>query len=437
MSYIKTGFAEKIKLVLIAVILLNIVHAVIHINSYTRNIEAYRHHIIDMGMNSLKSLEGGRRAFMISRLNDSERFKNFVEELSRQNSVLNMVIFDEDGNTLVNPFPMYTPLYMGHIEGFRTLEKDDTITIYTSLHAFNDTNGRNMPNMNDHNMGGGRQRMRGSSPPPEPDDFQNVTVALVMDFTTVTLAKRQMYIGLAQIGIILIFLITAYVLVIRFIKMHLMQIEKLKKAEQEAEMGKMSYILAHEIKNPLSAVSGLISYAAKKEQSTDIKEILAHSTDEINRLNNIVNDFLSFGKELKADLTDVSLAEIIDKTLSLLSSDFAEKSITPVVTGTDAVITADSDKMLQVMFNLLLNALHAVPEGGKVFIDYNERSIIVENDIAGEEPDKAKLFLPFYTTKIKGSGHGLAVVKRICDLHGFKAEVTSTDPFIIEIKFGR
>ncbi|MCD8567687.1 MAG: hypothetical protein LRY50_04845 [Geovibrio sp.] len=109
----KNGFAEKLKLVLIAVILLNLIHAVIHIKSYTRNIETYKHHIIDMGMNSLKSLEGGRRAFMVSRYAGMDRLIRFVEELSTQNSVLNMVIFDEDGKIIVNPSPAYTPLYIG------------------------------------------------------------------------------------------------------------------------------------------------------------------------------------------------------------------------------------------------------------------------------------------------------------------------------------
>jgi two-component system sensor histidine kinase HydH len=432
MRYSQIGFAEKIKLVLIAVIFLNIILAFIHIKSYTRNIDAYKHHIVDMGINALKSLEGGRRAFMISRLNDSERFKNFVEELSRQNSVLNMVIFDDEGNILVNPFPAYSPLYMGKIEGFRTLEKNDTITIYTSLQAFNSMNGR--MSMNEANAQ--RHRMRGMMHS-DPDEFHNFTVALVMDSSTVSLAKKQMYIGLIQIGLILIFLVTAYVLVLRFVNMHLIQIEKLKKAEQEAEMGKMSYILAHEIKNPLSAVSGLISYATKKEQNSDIKEILEHSTNEINRLNNIVNDFLSFGKELKADLTDVSLKELIEKTLNLLSADFAERSITPVVEGTDAVIKADSDKMLQVLFNLIINALHASPHNGKVYIDYSSKGIRIENHILGEAPDQQKLFHPFYTTKVKGSGHGLAVVKRICDLHDFQVSVININPFIIEITFGR
>ncbi|MGE4498270.1 MAG: ATP-binding protein [Deferribacterales bacterium] len=425
----KNGFAEKLKLVLIAVILLNLIHAVIHIKSYTRNIDAYRHHIIDMGMNSLKSLEGGRRAFMVSRMAGSDRLMRFVEELSTQNSVLNMVIFDEDGKIMVNPSPAYTPLYMGEISGYSIVESGKTITIYTSLKTFS-SNGRS-------HMMGRQPGQRFMEEHTNPENLQDITVALVMDASAVELARRQMYTGLAQIGIILIFLIFAYVLVIRFIRLHLIQIEKLKKAEQEAEMGKMSHILAHEIRNPLSSISGLISFAAKKEQSPDIKDILSHTTDEINRLNTIVNDFLTFGKELKADMQNISVGAMVDKSMNLLSADFRSKSVTPVIKGEDSLIKADSDKMLQVLFNLLLNALQASPENGTVEISYSEKGITVKNEVAGEEPEKGKLFEPFYTTKAKGSGLGLAVVKRICALHGFQTEVKNTNPFIIEIKFGR
>lgn len=423
----KNGFAEKLKLVLIAVILLNLIHAVIHIKSYTRNIEIYRHHIVDMGMNSLKSLEGGRRAFMVNRFAGSDRLKRFVEELSTQNSVLNMVVFDENGKILVNPSPEHTPAYMGEVNGYSTVEGKETITIYTSLKTFNNHN---------HMMGrqSGQRQFNEMIPP---ENLQDITVALVMDSSAVALAKRQMYTGLVQIGVILIFLIIAYILVIRFIRLHLLQIEKLKKAEQEAEMGKMSHILAHEIRNPLSSISGLISFAAKKEQSPDIKDILSHTTDEINRLNTIVNDFLTFGKELKADLQRISIGALVDKTANLLSADFKSKSITPVITGDDVLINADADKMLQVLFNLLLNALQASPEHGRVEISYSEKGITVKNDVAGEVPEKNKLFKPFYTTKSKGSGLGLAVVKRICALHGFQAEIKNINPFIIEIKFGR
>ncbi|QAR33604.1 hypothetical protein EP073_09385 [Geovibrio thiophilus] len=426
----KNGFAEKLKLVLIAVILLNLIHAVIHIQSYTRNIETYKHHIIDMGINSLKSLEGGRRAFMGSRFAGTDRLKRFVEELSRQNSVLNMVIFDENGNIEVNPSPEYTPPYMGEISGYSIVEGRDTITIYTSLKTFSSQNHEHMQNRP-------QQGQRLMQELTNPDNFQDITVALVMDSSAVALAKRQMYTGLAQIGIILVFLIIAYVLVIRFIKLHLIQIERLKKVEQEAEMGKMSHILAHEIRNPLSSISGLISFAAKKEQSPDIKDILSHTTDEINRLNTIVNDFLTFGKELKADMQNISVGALVDKTVNLLSADFRSKSVRPVIEGEDALIKVDADKMLQVLFNLLLNALQASPEHGTVEIRYSEKGISVKNDVAGEAPEKSRLFEPFYTTKAKGSGLGLAVVKRICALHGFQAEVTNTNPFIIELKFGR
>ncbi|MCD8493742.1 MAG: hypothetical protein LRY51_18660 [Geovibrio sp.] len=82
----------------------------------------------------------------------------------------------------------------------------------------------------------------------------------------------------------------------------------------------------------------------KKEQSPDIKDILAHTTDEINRLNTIVNDFLTFGKELKADMQNISVGALADKTINLLSADFKSKSVRIAINGEDALIKADADK---------------------------------------------------------------------------------------------
>ena len=415
MDYKKTNFAEKLKIVLIAVILLNVLHS----------IYVYKHHIIDMGTNALKSFEGGRRVFMMPRSGGTERLKRFVEELSTQNLVLNMVVFDEDGEIIANPIPEHTPPFMGEVQGYYNYADKNTITIYTTFKTFS-SNGRGHMQ--------GRQMMQRHIPD---DAQQDITVALVMDASTITLAKKQMYVGLFQIGIIMIFLIIAYVLVIRFIKLHLLQIERLKKAEREAEMGEMSHILAHEIRNPLSSISGLIKFASKKAQHSDIQEILSHTTDEINRLNTIVNDFLTFGKEMQIEESDMSVQLLVEKGLSLLDADFKNRNIHVIANGKDAVIRTDKDKMLQVFFNLLLNALQASPENGTVSIEYSAKGITIKNDICCEIPEKNRLFEPFYTTKTKGSGLGLAVVKRICELLGFQINITSLNPFIVEIKFGR
>ncbi len=214
--------------------------------------------------------------------------------------------------------------------------------------------------------------------------------------------------------------------------------KKLKNAETEAATGRLSNILAHEIKNPLSSISGLISYAEKKETSETTKEILEKTQDEVNRLSTIVNDFLAYGRYIEMQVTDTDIQSIIQKTCTLLTHDADKKGITIDINDANFNCSLDNNKMLQVFVNLLLNAFDASPENDIVTININDATKVVtiaNNTTQALDVDVEKLFEPFYTTKTKGSGLGLAITKKIVEAHEFSMSVDTLSPFTVSINF--
>ncbi|WP_022850278.1 ATP-binding protein [Limisalsivibrio acetivorans] len=411
------NYAGRLRIILIAVILLNLVHAVIHIGSYRKSITYHERTLVTIGVNTLRSFEGGRRAFMGNRFAGTERLTRFAQTIAANGAILNMVLYTPDGEVLINPYPERTPELRTDIKDINSFNTDQGMVMYSNFNIMHPRRG----------MMHGR---------PSQENMKEVIAALVIDDTPLRDAKKQMYTGLVQILLIMALLVAAYLFAIRFIKLNTKQTERLKSAEQEAEMGRMSQVLAHEIKNPLSTISGLVDYAKGKVGDESISDVLSRSSSEIKRLNTIVNDFLTYGRELYINKKETDMLSLAEKSAVLLEMDASNRDVFIDVKGVNTKINADPDRMLQVLFNLLHNAVHASPEGSVVNLEIYEQKLCITNETDGSEIDKNKLFEPFYTTKTRGSGLGLAVVKRICSLHGFGVKVTHISPFRVEIDFG-
>ncbi len=205
--------------------------------------------------------------------------------------------------------------------------------------------------------------------------------------------------------------------------------------------------IAHEIRNPLTALKTFVEYFPKKKNDPAfIAKFESIASTEINRIESILNDLLSFAKPSALSLTDTDIKKTVEHALNLTVNQLSKNRVEVKTDFANElpIIKADTNKLLQVFINLILNANDAMPDGGTLnitIISNNDKIIITLTDTGhGIEPkDLAKIFDPFFSTKEKGTGLGLAIVKGIIEDHGGKITVKSVKDhgttFILKIPF--
>ena len=222
--------------------------------------------------------------------------------------------------------------------------------------------------------------------------------------------------------------------------------ERVKERDRLAAIGEMSAGLAHEIRNPLGAIKGaaqlLIGPDDTPIEPREAGEFLRIIVEEVDRLNNVVTQFLDYARVEKSEPAHhdpLDLNDVVHKTVQLLEA-HEDASNIDIHTRLDDLLPSvlgDPEQLRQVFLNLGLNALHAMKDGGKLEIitTRRRRSILgygVFSEVrfrdtgVGIARDKMKkLFIPFFTTKSRGTGLGLAISQRIVSMHGGTIEVRS------------
>ena len=205
--------------------------------------------------------------------------------------------------------------------------------------------------------------------------------------------------------------------------------KKLKDAERLANIGATAGMVGHDIRNPLQAITSDV-YLAKTELAStpesQEKSNAIESLDEIQKnidyVNKIVADLQDYARQLKPVSKETDLPKVVDE---MLKKNVIPKNIKVQVKVQKEVsaIVADPDILKRILGNLVINAVQAMPEGGKLSINAFRKandSIITVADTGVGIPDeiKDKLFIPLFTTKSKGQGFGLAVVKRMTESLG-------------------
>ena len=196
-----------------------------------------------------------------------------------------------------------------------------------------------------------------------------------------------------------------------------------------SSLGEISAGIAHELRNPMAVIAGYTQLLSKKADPS-LKPTVDAITTEINVMNRIISDFLSFAKPAELAISDVDLKKITENCIVTLASGRNDIRIhldieqLPVIKGDEVLLR-------QAFTNLIQNAVEAMPAGGDLTIKYatsNLLEVMVSDTGPGIAEDMAdKIFLPFFTTKDRGTGLGLSLVQKIIVSHGGSISVDSSE----------
>lgn len=215
--------------------------------------------------------------------------------------------------------------------------------------------------------------------------------------------------------------------------------EQLLRAEKLTSLGQLAASIAHEINNPLAGVLVYTQLLSKKVTRDAFKKeealgYLSKMESEVGRCSRIIRNLLDFARQTEPMLRLVDVNQVIEQVLAMVGHQAQLQNVEVVKEFSPSLpkVTADFDQLQQIFTNLTLNAIQAMPEGGRLTL----RSSAVDGEVRVDVQDTGcgiakenmgKLFTPFFTTKVKGKGVGLglAVVHGIIERHKGKIKVQS------------
>lgn len=207
--------------------------------------------------------------------------------------------------------------------------------------------------------------------------------------------------------------------------------QKLADAQRLASLGEMVAGISHEIRNPLGIISSTAELLKQKLGHAGPEVELADVVvEEADRLNDIVTDFLNFARPQAPNFMPCRIDEVIEKNLTFLAPEINRIGcrIHKRFSTDIPEIEADPALLYQAFLNILMNAMQAMPEGGDLYIEVSAHKHTLTTLFTDEGsgiPDEAlnRIWEPFFTSKDKGSGLGLPIVKKIVEGHGGIVEV--------------
>ena len=209
--------------------------------------------------------------------------------------------------------------------------------------------------------------------------------------------------------------------------------EQVYRAERLAALGELMASIAHEIRNPLTAIKGFVQYLQDVDSHEERQEYMPIIIKEVDRVNHIIEELLYFSRPVKAHYTLVDIKELLEKTLVLVKNKTTSHKVEFHLNFANGLplIEADAEQIKQVLLNLLINAIQAIPNKGSIDIDVwqNEETYlcvrVTDTGTGIKAEDVQNVFDPFFTTKTTGTGLGLAVVQRIISAHYGRVDINS------------
>jgi signal transduction histidine kinase len=211
---------------------------------------------------------------------------------------------------------------------------------------------------------------------------------------------------------------------------------QLRKTERIAELGTLASGMAHEIGTPMNVILGRAEYLMDRVTEEPVKKGLRTIVTQVERITRVMNQLLSFARRKAPERRPLDLRCVMEDGIEMFQERLARSRIQVemALVGDCPVVSADHDQMSQVFINLVMNAIHAMPDGGTLRIGLAPEQQMVKLTVAdtghGIPRDVIKkVFDPFFTTKEfgQGTGLGLTVVKGIIDEHQGSIAVESEE----------
>ena len=221
--------------------------------------------------------------------------------------------------------------------------------------------------------------------------------------------------------------------------------DQLRTSDRLAVLGELTASLAHEVRNPLGSIRGTVDILRKK-YTPDSKqmEFFQILVKEVNRLNDVVENYLELAKPRRQFMAERNVADIIQSVLDLLSTKARKEMINLILVNPSKIITVFTDENLlrQILLNVILNAMASIEKSGRVLISptliegETVEGVIIQKNVSITVSDTGKgipaseiekVFEPFYTTKAGGTGLGMAIAKRAVQQLGGEIKLESKE----------
>jgi signal transduction histidine kinase len=215
--------------------------------------------------------------------------------------------------------------------------------------------------------------------------------------------------------------------------------EQLQRAERSAVVGRLASGIAHEIRNPLNFINLSIDhlreiFAPKEDpQRTQYRHILTTIKDELARLNRLVSDFLSYGRPAKLKVREIDARSLVEEVRDLVNTQAEQQGVKVGIEQNgngDTKLLADAEQIKTCFSNLMINAIQAMPAGGRLDVSLRPENAHLEIKFSDtgsgiDEEALEQIFEPYYSTKETGIGLGLPLTKKIIEEHGGQINVES------------
>jgi signal transduction histidine kinase len=427
--------------------------------------ELMQAHIEHQGEMMLSALQQATRAALRRGFFREQLLQSLAEEMMEDKKVRGVAIFDPSGgilalsrvkNNQLNQSP--DPLEGLSPEIKRKIQAREKLVIFTKNElvvgrTFDPFRIRRRPlremnRRNEHRqrMGAGRMgagpmnrggMMRNSELPPWLETLREKRSVTKMPYALVRISTKGMHLTKAKImrgALLMAMLIFAAAAVAVWgmwavARRRSREIESLRQevaqAGHLAAVGRLAASVAHEVRNPLSALRGLVQFIGKDFDSGSEKaECATAAVEEVDRLERVVSGLLEYSRPKEPRFLPTDLAESIKSITSLLKDDPRADGIDITTEAPDGLpeVNADPDQIRQVLLNLVVNALEALNGRGYLLlrIKLHEGQALVQvcdNGPGLGDQDPEELFDPFFSTKERGTGLGLAIARRIARAH--------------------